>query len=57
MSGVYNYEYMMKLMEKKKNELFKKLQEKEQEERGEQEEREMTEYDEHKLDEVRGNLD
>lgn len=57
MSGVYNYENMMKLMEKKKNELFKKLLEKEQEEQGEQEEREMTEYEEHKLDEVRGNFD
>lgn len=57
MSGVYNYENMMKLMEEKKNELFKKLLEKEQEDQGEQEEREMTEYEEHKLDEVRGNFD
>jgi hypothetical protein len=54
MSGVYNYENMMKLMEEKKNELFKKLLEEEQEE---QEEQEMTEYEEHKLDEVRGNFD
>lgn len=57
MSGVYNYENMMKLMEEKRNELFKKLLEKEQEGQEEQEEREMTEYEEHKLDEVRGNFD
>lgn len=56
MSGVYDYEKMMELMEKKKNELFMKLLEEEQGGQGEQEEQEMTEYKEHKLDEVRGNF-
>lgn len=54
MSGVYNYENMMRMIEEKRDELFKKLLGNDKEE---QEEQEMTEYEEHKLDEVRGNFD
>ena len=62
-SAAYKYEIMMKLMEKKKNEIFKKLlklqddeQDKEQDDEQDKEQG-MTEYEEHKLDEVRGNFD
>jgi hypothetical protein len=56
MSAVFNYENMMKLMEEKRNEIFKKLMTKDENE-NENEEQEMTEFEEHKLDEVRGNFD
>ena len=58
MSAVFNYENMMKLMEEKRNEIFKKLMTKDKnEDEDEDEEQEMTEFEEHKLDEVRGNFD
>tara|TARA_Y100000389_G_C16990892_1_gene284856 strand:+ start:142 stop:315 length:174 start_codon:yes stop_codon:yes gene_type:complete len=57
MSGVYDYKSTMRMMEEKRSELFAKLLGNDNEEREEQEEQEMTEYEEHKLDEIRGNID
>jgi hypothetical protein len=56
MSGVYDHKSTMRMMEEKRSELFAKLLGNDKEEQ-DQEEQEMTEYEEHKLDEIRGNLD